>query len=124
MSNDAEPRFSGMPSTPAPEVFEQARRNNPEWFRLIERAYEQFAGLPENAGIYADPKGGGATIEQIWLVHHALRHRTVLPSCTPAARCLDKAHLAARELQGDADHRGTQDDPGGQRGSQRTARLP
>ena len=69
MSNDAEPRFGGMPSTPAPEVFERARRNNPEWARLIERAYAQFAVLPENAGIYADPKGGGATIEQIWLVH-------------------------------------------------------
>jgi hypothetical protein len=68
MSNDAEPRFSGMPTTPAPEVFEQARRNNPEWYQLIERAYAKFAALPENAGIYADPKGGGATIEQIWLV--------------------------------------------------------
>jgi hypothetical protein len=68
MSIDAEPRFSGMPATPAPEVFAQARRNNPKWFRLVERAYEQFAALPENVGIYADPKGGGASIEQIWLV--------------------------------------------------------
>lgn len=68
MSGDAEPRFGGVPATPAPEVFEQARRNNPEWFRLIERAYEQFVALPENAGIYADPKGGGATIQQTWLV--------------------------------------------------------
>ena len=68
MSDDAEPRFSGMPATPAPEVFEQARSNNPEWYRLVERAYEQFAAQPENVGVYADPKGSGATIEQIWLV--------------------------------------------------------
>ncbi|HSQ10553.1 MAG TPA: hypothetical protein VLN25_08055 [Burkholderiaceae bacterium] len=68
MSNDAEPRFSGMPAAPAPEVFADARRNNPEWFQLVERAYEQFAALPENVGVYADPKGSGATIEQIWLV--------------------------------------------------------
>ena len=57
MSDDAEPRFSGMPATPAPEVFEQARSNNPEWYRLVERAYEQFAAQPENVGVYADPKG-------------------------------------------------------------------
>jgi len=68
MSIDAEPRFSGMPTTPAPEVFAKARSNNPEWFQLIERAYEQFVAQPENAGVYADPKGSGATIEQIWLV--------------------------------------------------------
>jgi len=68
MSNDAEPRFSGMPATPAPEVFEQARRNNPEWYQLVERAYEQFAARPKNVGVYADPKGRGATIEQIWLL--------------------------------------------------------
>ncbi len=68
MSDDAEPRFSGIPATSAPEVFEQARSNNPEWYRLVERAYEQFAAQPENVGVYADPKGGGATIEQIWLV--------------------------------------------------------
>ena len=69
MPDDANPRFSGVPSTPAPEVFERARSNNPAWYQIMERAYAQFAARPENAGIYADPKGGGATIEQIWLVH-------------------------------------------------------
>jgi hypothetical protein len=69
MSVDANPRFSGVPTTPASEVFERARSNNPAWYKILEQAYAQFAARPENAGIYADPKGGGATIEQIWLVH-------------------------------------------------------
>ncbi len=69
MPDDANPSFSGVPSTPVPEVFERARSNNPAWYQMMERAYAQFAARPENAGIYADPKGGGATIEQIWLVH-------------------------------------------------------
>lgn len=69
MPDSANPRFSGMPNTPAPEVFEQARRRNPGWYQILEQAYAQFAARPENAGIYADPKGKGATIEQIWLVH-------------------------------------------------------
>lgn len=69
MPENAEPRFSGAPASPAPEVFERVRRDNPAWYQIIERAYAQFAALPENAGIYADPKAGGATIEQIWLVH-------------------------------------------------------
>jgi hypothetical protein len=69
MPNNSNPRFSGVPATPAPEVFERARSSNPEWYQILEQAYAQFAARPENAGIYADPKGGGATIEQIWLVH-------------------------------------------------------
>ncbi len=69
MPDDANPRFSGVPTTPAPEVFERARSSNPQWYQILEEAYAQFAAAPENAGIYADPKGGGATIEQIWLVH-------------------------------------------------------
>lgn len=69
MPEDAQPLFSGVPTKPAPEVFERARSNNPAWYQIMERAYAQFAALPENAGIYADPKAGGATIEQIWLVH-------------------------------------------------------
>jgi hypothetical protein len=68
MPENSEPRFSGVPTSPPPEVFERARRNNPAWYQIIERAYEQFAALPENAGIYADPKSGGATLQQIWLV--------------------------------------------------------
>lgn len=69
MPDDANPRFSGVPATPVPEVFERARSSNPGWYQIVEQAYAQFAARPENAGIYADPKSGGATIEQIWLVH-------------------------------------------------------
>ncbi len=69
MPDPAEPRFSGVPTNPAPEVFERARSNNPAGYRILERAYAQFAALPENAGVFADPKAGGASIEQIWLIH-------------------------------------------------------
>ena len=65
MPTNIEPRFSGMPRTPAPEVFARARKNNPVWYRILEEAYAQFAARLENAGIYADPKSGGATIQQI-----------------------------------------------------------
>jgi hypothetical protein len=58
--------FGGVPAIPSPEVFENARKNNPTWVQLLEKAYEQFAALPENKGIYADPKGKGATLEQVW----------------------------------------------------------
>jgi hypothetical protein len=68
MPDNANPRFSGVPATPAPAVFERARSRNPDWYRMLEQAYAQFAARPENT-VFADPKGGGATIEQIWLVH-------------------------------------------------------
>jgi hypothetical protein len=61
-----EPRFSGAPAVPSPEVFERARGNNPAWVQVLSNAYEQFAARPENAGLYADPQKGGATIAQIW----------------------------------------------------------
>lgn len=60
--------FGGVPGIPAPEVFENARKNNPPWAQALEAAYEKFATLPENVGIYAAPKGKGATVEQSWLV--------------------------------------------------------
>ena len=64
-----EPRFGGIPSIPPPEVFERARRNNPVWVQVLEEAVSKFAAMPENAGIYADPKSGrGATIQQTWLL--------------------------------------------------------
>lgn len=64
-----EPIFSGAPTSPASEALERARSRNPSWFRIMEQAYAQFAARPENAGIYADPKSRGATIEQIWIVY-------------------------------------------------------
>jgi hypothetical protein len=64
----AEPRFSGSPVIPSPEVFAQARKNNPPWANILEQAYEQFVAGPGGAGVYADPKGTGATIEQMWMV--------------------------------------------------------
>lgn len=91
MPDDANPRFSGVPATPAPEVFEHARSSNPAWYRILEQAYAQFAARPENAGVYADPKSGGATIEQIWLVHSLFG---VEPYC-----------LLARPLPADATRR-------------------
>ena len=39
MPENAEPRFSGAPASPAPEVFERVRRDNPAWYQIIERAY-------------------------------------------------------------------------------------
>ncbi|MDB5968524.1 MAG: hypothetical protein JWQ90_974 [Hydrocarboniphaga sp.] len=60
--------FGGLPRTPAPEVFANARRNNPVEFQILEQAYAQFAQRPDAAGLYADPTGSGATLEQIWRV--------------------------------------------------------
>jgi hypothetical protein len=60
--------FGGVPAIPSPEVFENARKNNPTWYQLLEKAYGEFANRPENVGVYADPKGKGATLEQAWLV--------------------------------------------------------
>jgi hypothetical protein len=57
--------FSGDPTIPPPEVIEEARRQQPAWFRILEAAYTQIARRPENAGQYADPAGKGATILQI-----------------------------------------------------------
>jgi hypothetical protein len=63
-----EPVFGGVAVAPPPEVFEEARRRNPVWYQGMERAYEEFAARPENVGIYPDPKGRGATVQQAWLV--------------------------------------------------------
>jgi hypothetical protein len=60
--------FGGLPGIPPAEVFANARKNNPPWYQALEAAYEKFATRPENVGIYADPKGKGATVEQAWLV--------------------------------------------------------
>jgi len=69
MSDEPEPLFGGMPSIPSPEVFERARANNPRWVEVLEEAVSKFAAMPENAGIYADPKSGrAATIQQTWLL--------------------------------------------------------
>jgi hypothetical protein len=69
MRTPSEPVFGGTAAIPPPEVFERARRGNPVWYQAVERAYEQFATSPEHAGTYADPKGDGATIQQMWLVY-------------------------------------------------------
>ncbi len=58
--------FGGVPITPSQEVFAKARANNLPWYQVFEQAYAQLAQRPENTGLYADPKGNGATIEQIW----------------------------------------------------------
>ena len=68
MPDQENPIFSGVPTQTASEALEGARSRNPAWYRIMEQAYAQFAARPENAGIYADPKARGATIEQIWLV--------------------------------------------------------
>ena len=67
MTTTSEPLFGGMPAIPAPEVFERARRSNPAWVQALEQGYAQFAARPEAQGIFPDPKGGGATIQQIWM---------------------------------------------------------
>ena len=69
MAQESEPLFAGGPEIPPPEVFEQARRRNPVWYQVLEQAYAQFAARPESQGVYADPKGSGATVQQMWLVY-------------------------------------------------------
>jgi hypothetical protein len=61
-------RFAGggSPAVPPPEVFERARASHPLWMRLLESAYEKLATSPESEGRYADPKGQGATVVQVW----------------------------------------------------------
>jgi len=61
--------FGGKLSIPSPEVFQKAKEGNPLWYQLLEKANEAFAKLPGNAGIYPDPAGNGATLEQVWLTH-------------------------------------------------------
>lgn len=68
MPDHEQPIFSGVPTSPVSEALERARSRNPAWYQIMEEAYAQFAARPENAGIYADPKARGATVEQIWLV--------------------------------------------------------
>ncbi|NOT27862.1 MAG: hypothetical protein HOP16_17390 [Acidobacteria bacterium] len=70
--------FSGAPQIPSQQVFDEARRKNPAWATLLEAAYGKFANLPENKGIYADPKGDGATVEQVWLLFTTFG---ILPYC-------------------------------------------
>jgi hypothetical protein len=72
-AEDAEPRFGGSPIIPSPEVFEQARKNQPAWYRALEQAYEQFVADPERTGVYADPRGRGGTIQQVWLMFTLFR---------------------------------------------------
>ncbi len=67
MTTQPEPLFGGLPTIPAPDVFARARRTNPMWVQVLEQGYAQFAARPEARGIYPDPKGGGATIQQIWM---------------------------------------------------------
>jgi len=71
-SNQTSILFGGVPSIPSPEIFENARKHQPEWYKVLHAAYEQFATRPENVGVYADPKGKGATVEQVWLVFSLL----------------------------------------------------
>jgi hypothetical protein len=59
--------FGGFAAVPPPEVFSEAQRKNPLRHRVLEEAYRRFAQAPENAGVYADPEGKGATVEQVWL---------------------------------------------------------
>jgi hypothetical protein len=56
----------GIPAIPPPEVFQRARDSQPLWMRLFEDAYGQFATSPEAGGRYADPKGQGASVVQVW----------------------------------------------------------
>lgn len=72
MEKNSEPTFGGTPTIPPPEVFERAQQNNPVWYQVLYKAYEQFAQRPENAGIYAVPGQSGATIQQIWLLLTAI----------------------------------------------------
>ena len=78
--------FGGVPTTPSPEVFGNARKNNPAWYQILEKAYAAFAARPENAGVYADPKGKGATLEQSWLVFtiHGVEPYCLLARPVPA----------------------------------------
>src|SRR5687768_6657686 len=64
--------FGGVPAIPAPEVFENARKKQPLWLQVLEKGYETFAARPENVGILADPKGKGATVEQVGLFFSTL----------------------------------------------------
>jgi hypothetical protein len=81
--------FRGAPSIPPPEVFAEARKSNPLWVQLIEEAYEKFAALPENKGIYADFEKG-ATLEQVWLFFTTMRQE---PHCL-LARPLPKEQVS------------------------------
>lgn len=82
MAQQIEPLFGGTARVPPPEVFENARRNNPVWAQVLEEAYAQFATRPEANGRYADPKGAGATVQQMWLFYTTLG---VYPYCVLAA---------------------------------------
>ena len=48
--------FGGVPTTPSPEVFENARKNNPAWHQILEKAYTAFAARPENAKSMRTPR--------------------------------------------------------------------
>jgi hypothetical protein len=68
LSEDNAILFGGAPVIPPPEVFENARKNNPFWYQLLEAAYVKLAAQPTMAGILPDPKGKGATVEQVGMV--------------------------------------------------------
>ncbi len=83
--------FGGTPVIPPPEVFENARKNNPFWYQLIEAAYAKLAAQPAMAGILPDPKAKGATVEQIGMVCSLFTG--IEPYCV-LARAVPKAQIA------------------------------
>lgn len=91
-------RFGGDPVAPPPEVFAEARRGQPVWFRMLEGAYKQLAQRPDNAGYFADPEGKGATVVQIARVFELFGTRPfcVLARVLPAAQTEGIERLAHR----------------------------
>jgi hypothetical protein len=99
MADETDPLFGGVPSIPPPEAFERARTSNPGWVEVLRKAVSQFAAMPENAGIYADPESGrGATIQQTWLFQTLLGVRTycLLARPLPAASTQKITRLVKR----------------------------
>jgi hypothetical protein len=86
---DTQILFRGAASILPPEAFEEARKANPLWVELLEKAYEKFAALRKNKGIYADLKKG-ATLEQVWLFFTTMRQE---PHCL-LARPLPKEQVS------------------------------
>ena len=114
---ESEPRFGGSPVIPPPEVFADAREKQPAWYRLVAHAYERLAADPTRAGVHADPRGRGATIQQMWLVFTLFRIETYcmlarplpvasteritrLVTCTPAelTGVLEQIHAATGSI--------------------------
>lgn len=95
MPDSTEPVFGGVPAIPSPAVFESARQSNPAWYQVLEAAYAEFAARPEHAGVYADPKGRGATLEQAWLTYTLFG---VEPYCVLARSMPARATQGIRRL--------------------------